>query len=53
MAYWPKTVRGNIFTVFLIIVGLPLALFIAISLSGPLVWGGLALVAVTSVVLYI
>ena len=52
MAYWPKTLRGNILTVLLIAFGLPIAVVIAIALSGPLVWGGLALVAVTSVALF-
>jgi 4-amino-4-deoxy-L-arabinose transferase-like glycosyltransferase len=53
MAYWPKTLRGNIFTVLAIVVGVPLAVIIAIALSGPLVWAGLTLAAITSVALYI
>jgi membrane protein implicated in regulation of membrane protease activity len=53
MAYWPKTLRGNVLTMLLIVVGLPLMVFLAISLSGPLVWGGLALVALTCVALYL
>lgn len=53
MAYWPKTLRGNIFTVLLILVGLPFLLFLVISLSGPLVWAGLAFVVLTSVALYL
>ena len=53
MAYWPKTLRGNIFTVLAIVVGVPLAVIIAIGLSGPLVWAGLALTAIASVALYI
>jgi 4-amino-4-deoxy-L-arabinose transferase-like glycosyltransferase len=52
MAHWPKTLRGNVLTVLLIVVGVPLAVFIAISLSGPLVWAGLALVALACVALY-
>jgi len=46
MAYWPKTLRGNVLTVLLIVVGLPIAVIVVIALSGPLVWGGLALVAI-------
>jgi membrane protein implicated in regulation of membrane protease activity len=53
MAYWPKTLRGNVFTVLLIVVGVPLALIIVTALSGPLVWAGLTLTALTSVALYI
>jgi membrane protein implicated in regulation of membrane protease activity len=53
MAYWPKTLRGNVLTVLLIVVGLPLLVFLAMSLSGPWVWAGLALVALTWVALYI
>ena len=53
MAYWPKTLRGNIFAVLVILIGIPIALIVAIALSGPLVWGGFALVAVISVALYI
>lgn len=53
MAYWPKTLRGNVLTVLLISVGAPIALIGAIALSGPWVWGGLTLVAFTSVALYI
>jgi hypothetical protein len=53
MAYWPKTLRGNVLTVLLIVVGIPIAVIVVIALSGPLVWGGLALVAITSVALYI
>ena len=53
MAYWPKTLRGNVLTVLLIVVGLPLLLFLAISLSGPLVWAGLALGALMWVAVYL
>ena len=53
MAYWPKTLRGSVLTVLLIVVGLSLLVFLAISLSGPLVWAGSALVALTSIALYL
>jgi hypothetical protein len=53
MAYWPKTVRGNIFTVSLLVVGLPILLIVVVALSGPVVWASLALVALTCVGAYI
>ena len=53
MAYWPKTLRGNIFAALLIVIGVPIAVIVVIALSGPLVWGGLALVAITFVAVYI
>jgi 4-amino-4-deoxy-L-arabinose transferase-like glycosyltransferase len=53
MAYWPKTLRGNVLTVLLIVLGIPLAVITAISLSGPLVWAGLTLTALTCIALYI
>jgi 4-amino-4-deoxy-L-arabinose transferase-like glycosyltransferase len=53
MAYWPKTLRGTIFALFAIVLGIPLAVIVAIAMSGPLVWAGLALAALISVALYI
>ena len=53
MAYWPKTLRGNIFTVLAIVVLVPVVVIIAIALSGPLVWAGLTLAALTSIALYV
>lgn len=53
MAYWPKTLRGNVLTVLLIVVGIPLAVIGAIALSGPLVWAGLTLTTLLTVALYI
>jgi len=53
MAHWPKTLRGNILTVLLIVAATLVVAIAATALSGPLVWGGLALVALTSVALYI
>jgi hypothetical protein len=53
MAHWPKTLRGTISTVLVIVLGIPLAVIIAIALPGPLVWAGLALAALISVALYI
>ena len=53
MAHWPKTLRGNVLTVLLIVAVIPLLVIVATALSGPLVWAGLALVALTCVALYI
>jgi HAMP domain-containing protein len=53
MAYRPKTLRGNVLTVLLIAATMPLVVIVAISLSGPLVWAGLALVALMGVALYV
>jgi 4-amino-4-deoxy-L-arabinose transferase-like glycosyltransferase len=53
MAHWPKTRRGNVLTVLLIVAATPLVVIVANALSGPLVWAGLALVALTCVALYI
>jgi membrane protein implicated in regulation of membrane protease activity len=53
MAHWPKTVSGNLFTFALIIAVTPIVVSIAVSLSGPLVWGSLAVVALASLALYV
>jgi membrane protein implicated in regulation of membrane protease activity len=53
MAHWPKTLRGNVLTVLLIVVAMPLVVIVATALSGPFVWAGLGLVALTCVALYI
>jgi len=53
MAHWPKTLRGNVVTVFLVVAATPLVVIVSTALSGPLVWAGLALVALTCVALYI
>ena len=38
MAYWPKTLRGNVLTVLLIVVGLPIAVIVAITFVALYVW---------------
>jgi 4-amino-4-deoxy-L-arabinose transferase-like glycosyltransferase len=53
MVHWPKTARGYVLAVSLLVVGLPISLILVVALSGPLVWGGIALIAVTCVVMYI
>jgi len=53
MAHWPKTIRGNVLTVLLIMVVMPFVVIVAIELSGPLVWAGLTLVALACVAMYV
>jgi hypothetical protein len=52
MAHWPKTVRGNLLTFVLIIFFAPFVAWVAVALSGPIVWASLAVLAATPVVLY-
>jgi membrane protein implicated in regulation of membrane protease activity len=52
MAHWPKTVSGILFTSFLIVAAAPILVWLAVSLSGPLVWVSLTFVALTCVALY-
>jgi hypothetical protein len=51
MAHWPKTVRGNLLTFVFIVALAPVVVWLAIALS-PIVWASLAVLAVTSVILY-
>ena len=53
MAHWPKTLRGNVLTVLLIVAATPLVVIVANALSGPIVWAGLVLVALTFLALYV
>jgi 4-amino-4-deoxy-L-arabinose transferase-like glycosyltransferase len=53
MANRPKTLGGNVLTVLLTVAAMPLLVIAVTALSGPLVWAGLALVALTCVALYI
>jgi hypothetical protein len=53
MAQWPKTTRGNVLTVLLIVAAAPFVWIAAVALSGPLVWATLVLVALASIVLYV
>lgn len=52
MAHWPKTVSGNVFTLGLIIVVVPLLIWFVITLPGWVLWAfaGVALAAVGVVV---
>ena len=52
MAHWPKTLLGNILAVPLALLVLGLFVQLAIGLSGPVVWIGLAFVAVISIVAF-
>lgn len=52
MVHWPKSVFGNVF-LFLFTLGMaPIVVWVAVSLSGPLVWASLAVVACAFVALY-
>jgi membrane protein implicated in regulation of membrane protease activity len=52
VAHWPKTVRGNLFTFVLIVLAAPVVVSVAISLSGPVVWATLVVLAATPIVIY-
>ena len=53
MAHWPKTVRGNLVVSVLALIAVLAVVQIAIALSGPIVWGTLAVVALTTVVIVV
>jgi Flp pilus assembly protein TadB len=53
MAHWPKTVRGNVVAVVLIVAVAPTVLIAAVALSGPLIWAALIAIAITSVAVYV
>ncbi|HZB01724.1 MAG TPA: hypothetical protein VE800_06420 [Actinomycetota bacterium] len=53
MVHWPKTVYGNVILLMLTAAVAPALVWAAVSLSGPLVWATLAVVAVAGVALYI
>ena len=52
MAHWPKTVSGNLFTIGLAVVVVPLLVWFFITLPGFVIWGiaGVALASVALVV---
>ena len=47
MAHWPKTVRGNVWTLMILAVAAIALVQLSIALSGPFVWGSLAVFALT------
>ena len=52
MAHWPKSIFGNVI-LFLLALGIvPIVVWMAVSLSGPLVWAALAAVALACVAVY-
>ena len=53
MVHWPKTVYGNVILLMLTAAVAPVLVWAAVSLSGPLVWATLAVVAVAGVALYV
>jgi hypothetical protein len=52
MAHWPKTVRGNVLTFLLIVVAAPVVVWLAIALSGPVVWASVAVLAAIPILIY-
>ncbi|HEY8017922.1 MAG TPA: hypothetical protein VIG53_00375 [Actinomycetota bacterium] len=46
MAHLPTTVRGTLFALLLLAAAIPLVVWLAISLSGPIVWITVALIAI-------
>ncbi len=52
MAHWPKTVSGNLFTIGLAVVVVPLLVWSFIALPSVVIWG-MAAVALASVALVI
>jgi len=50
MAHWPKTVSGNLFTLGLAAVVVPLLVWFLITLPGLVIWG-LAVVALAAIAL--
>jgi hypothetical protein len=52
MAHWPKTVSGNVFTLGLAAVVVPLLVWFLITLPGLVIWG-LAVVALAAIALVI
>lgn len=53
MAHWPKTIRGNALALLGIIVAVLVFGIIAVALSGPAVWAGVAVIALTTAALII
>lgn len=52
LAHWPKTVSGNLFLSVIVIGVAPIVIWVAVILSGPLVWASLAVAALGCVTLY-
>jgi hypothetical protein len=52
MAHWPKTVRGNLLTVLLIVAALAFLAQVSVALSGTVVWTFTAVAALTTVAIY-
>jgi hypothetical protein len=52
MAYWPKTLRGKVSASMLYIAAVPVVLWAAISLSGPIVWLSLVVAGLASIAFY-
>jgi Flp pilus assembly protein TadB len=52
MVHWPKTVRGNLVALLLGVGAVALLVQAAVALSGPSVWALVAVITLTSAVLY-
>jgi hypothetical protein len=50
MAHRPKTVRGNLFALVLIVVVAPFAVWLAAALWGPVLWAAAVVLAAASIV---
>jgi hypothetical protein len=53
MAHWPKTVPGKVLDSLLVIAAVPVVLWAAVTLSGPVVWISLGVAALTSIAVYL
>ena len=53
MAHWPKTIRGNALALLGIIVAVLVVGIIAVALSGPAVWAGVVVIALTTAALIV
>jgi hypothetical protein len=53
LAHWPKTPSGNLFLSMIVLGIAPIVIWVAVILSGPLVWASLAVVGLMGVALYI
>jgi hypothetical protein len=49
MVHWPKTVYGNMMVFLLTLAILPILVWAAVLLSGPLVWASLAVVVLACI----
>jgi predicted PurR-regulated permease PerM len=53
MAQLPKTIPGKVFLALFVIAAVPVLVWFAIMLSGPIVWASVAVIVISAVVLFI